>query len=209
VFKVLARIFLKLTGWAMAGEVPTARSYVLIAAPHTSNWDLAYMLAIAWLCDVNIHWMGKHTLFSPPFGWVMKRLGGIPIYRHRRDNIVQQMAEQLTSRGSLVLVVPPEGTRGPAEYWKSGFYHIANLAQVPIVMGYLDYAKKRGGFGPALMPTGDVKTDMKVIRAFYNDKVGKHLDNHGRIRLREEGEDARRSSQPRSTFRTREIRTPL
>lgn len=186
--KAFARFFLKLKGWEMEGEVPTARNYVLIAALHTSNWDLVYMLAFSRLVSVNVHWMGKHTIFSPPFGWVMKRLGGIPIYRHMRNDVVQHMVERLTSGGSLVLAVPPKGTRVSTEYWKSGFYHIANIAQVPIVMGYLDYAKRRGGFGPALMPSGDVKVDMDVIRAFYRDKVGKHPENSDQIRLREEDE---------------------
>ena len=184
--KAFARFVLKLKGWEVDGEVPTARNYVLITAPHTSNWDLFYMLAISKIVNVNVHWMGKHTLFSPPFGWVMRRLGGIPIYRHTRNEVVQQMVERLTSGGSLVLAVPPKGTRGPAEYWKSGFYHIANIAQVPIVMGYLDYAKKRAGFGPDLVPSGDVKADMDVIRAFYRDKVGKHPENSDQARLPEE-----------------------
>ncbi len=186
--KTFARFFLKLKGWEMDGEVPTAQNYVLIAAPHTSNWDALYMLALARLVNVNVRWMVKHTLFNPPFGWVIRRLGGIPIYRHMRNDVVQQMVERLTSGGSLVLVVPAKGTRGPTEYWKSGFYHIANIAQVPIVMGYLDYAEKRGGFGPALVPSGDVKADMDVIRAFYRDKVGKYPENSDQIRLREEDE---------------------
>ena len=108
--KAFARFFLKLKGWEMDGEVPTAQNYVLIAAPHTSNWDALYMLALARLVNVDVRWMVKHTLFNPPFGWVIRRLGGIPIYRHMRNDVVQQMVERLTSGGSLVLVVPAKGT---------------------------------------------------------------------------------------------------
>jgi 1-acyl-sn-glycerol-3-phosphate acyltransferase len=184
--RAFARFVLKRMGWEVDGEVPLAKNYVLITAPHTSNWDLFYMLAIAKLVNVKVRWMGKHTLFTPPLGWATRRLGGIPIYRHLRNDVVQQMVERLTSGASLILAIPPKGTRGPAEYWKSGFYHIANIARVPIVMGYLDYAKRRGGIGPALVPSGDVKADMDVIRAFYSDKVGKYPEHSDQPRLREE-----------------------
>ena len=184
--KFLAGKFLELTGWEPAGAKPAVSRYVMIAAPHTSNWDLPYLLALAWIFDVKVSWMGKHTLFSWPMGWVMRRLGGIPIRRDRRGNMVQQMAAAFRERESLALVVPAEGTRSYVPYWKSGFYHIALAAEVPIVLGYLDFARKRGGFGPAIQPTGDVRRDMDQIRAFYADKVGKHQDQTGEVRLKEE-----------------------
>jgi 1-acyl-sn-glycerol-3-phosphate acyltransferase len=180
--------FLRLTGWEIEGERPRARKFVLIAAPHTSNWDLAYLLALASRYGIKPCWMGKHTLFRPPFGWLMRRLGGIPIRRHLRENVVEQMTRAFAEREELCLTVPPEATRGRAECWKSGFYHIARGARVPIVLGYLDYARKRGGFGPEFHPTGDVVADMDRIRAFYADKVGKHPECFGEIRLREEDE---------------------
>ncbi len=184
--KFLARKFLELTGCEPEGAPPAVARYVMIAAPHTSNWDLAYLLAIARVLDVKVSWMGKHTLFPWPMGWVMRRLGGIPIRRDRRGNMVQQMAAAFRERESLALVVPAEGTRRYVPYWKSGFYHIARAAEVPIVLGYLDFARKRGGFGPAIQPTGDVRGDMDQIRAFYADKVGKHRDQMGEVRLKEE-----------------------
>ena len=184
--KLLARCFLGLTGWAAEGGRPRERRFVLIAAPHTSNWDLPYLLALAAIFDMKISWMGKHVLFRPPLGWLMRRVGGIPIVRHRRGNMVSQMARAFEESESLALVVPAEGTRSYVAQWKSGFYHIARSANVPIVLGYLDYARRRGGFGPALHPTGDIRTDMDEIRDFYADKLGKYPDQFGEVRLKEE-----------------------
>jgi len=186
--RFVADLFLRITGWETEGERPSAAKYVLIAAPHTSNWDLAYLLALAARYGVRPYWMGKHTLFRGPMGPVMRALGGIPVRRHLRENVVQQMARAFTERDELCLTVPPEATRGAAPYWKSGFYHIARTARVPIHLGYLDYARRRGGFGPELVPSGDLVADMDVIRAFYADKVGRHPECFGEIRLREESE---------------------
>jgi 1-acyl-sn-glycerol-3-phosphate acyltransferase len=174
------------TGWQPEGARPSAAKFVLIAAPHTSNWDLLYLLALAAVFGVNVRWMGKHTLFRGPAGPVLRALGGIPIRRHRNENVVQAMARAFAECDELALVVPAEGTRSRAPYWKSGFYHIARSAGVPIVMGYLDYPRRRGGFGPALVPSGDVRADMDRIRAFYADKVGRHPAGSGPVRLREE-----------------------
>ncbi len=184
--KRLARVFLWLTGWEAEGARPAARRYVLIAAPHTSNWDLAYLLALAAVFDVRISWMGKHGLFRPPLGFAMRRLGGIPVVRHRRGDLVAQAARLLGDVDDLALVVPAEGTRGYVAHWKSGFYHIARSAGVPIVLGYLDYARRRGGFGPALLPSGDLRRDMDEIRDFYADKVGRYPEQFGAVRLKEE-----------------------
>ncbi len=184
--KWMARRFLDLMGWEPEGARPRERRFVLIAAPHTSNWDLAYLLAISTVVDVKISWMGKHTLFRPPLGWLMRASGGIPVVRSRSEKLVFQMARAFEKSESLALVVPAEGTRGYVPHWKSGFYHIARRANVPIVMGYLDYASRRGGFGPAIHPTGDVRADMDKIRAFYSDKVGKYPDSFGEVRLKEE-----------------------
>ena len=184
--KLLARAFLWLTGWAPAGQKPAARRYVLIAAPHTSNWDLAYMLAIASTLEVKVAWMGKHQLFWGPMGTVMRKLGGVPVRRDRRNDLVSQMSDRIREADSIALTVPAEGTRGYVPHWKSGFYRIARRAEVPIVLGYLDYPHKRGGFGPELIPTGDVRQDMDEIRAFYADKRGRHPENEGEVRLKEE-----------------------
>lgn len=184
--KGIARGFLKLTGWEAEGFRPAQPKFVLIAAPHTTNWDLAYLLAFAVIFDLRITWMGKHVLFRPPLGWVMRAVGGMPVVRSKRGDLVGQLVKEFESRETLALVVPAEGTRSYTSHWKSGFYHIARGANVPIVMSYLDYARRRGGFGAALLPTGDVREDMDEIRDFYEDIIGKFPDRFGRPQLKEE-----------------------
>ncbi|MDH3641169.1 MAG: 1-acyl-sn-glycerol-3-phosphate acyltransferase [Gammaproteobacteria bacterium] len=181
---------LKLGGWQVEGEIPASGSYVLIAAPHTSNWDFVWTMAIAIVLRVRLSWMGKHTLFKPLIGPLFRRWGGIPIRRRESANRVTEMAAQLRASVSaaepMVLLVPAEGTRSLAAYWKSGFYHIASAAGVPIVLGFLDYGHRRGGFGPTVLPSGDVGRDMDAVRAFYSDCVGKRPEKMGPIRLKEE-----------------------
>lgn len=175
-------------GWKPAGFRPEPSQYVLIAAPHTSNWDFAYLIAFAWYFDLQLGWMGKHTLFRPPLGFVMRALGGLPVRRDKRHHAVEDMAALFDEHPRLGLAVPAEGTRAFVPYWKSGFYHIARTARVPIVMSFLDYREKRGGFGPAFHPSGDVRKDMDAVRAFYADKQGRFPERFGTIRLREEDE---------------------
>ena len=184
--RLLAKGFLRLTGWTSGGRRPASRRYVLIAAPHTSNWDLAYLLAFSAVFGVKIRWMGKHQLFRGPMGGVMRWLGGVPVRRDRKNDLVQQMAEVIRENDVIALTVPAEGTRGYVPHWRSGFYHIARAAQVPIVLGYLDYARKQGGFGPEIVPTGNIRDDMDEIRAFYADKQGLHPELFGEVRLKEE-----------------------
>lgn len=184
--RLIGRTYLSATGWREEGARPEPPQFVLIAAPHTSNWDLPIMMALSFVYDVPIRWVGKHTLFKPPGGWLMTALGGIPIVRHERQSRVQTLAQLFEAYPGLVLTVPAEGTRSRVEYWKSGFYHIAKTAEVPIVCGYLDYARKRGGFGLVIEPSGDLHADMDRIRAFYADKVGKFPEKFGPVRLREE-----------------------
>lgn len=185
--RALGRFLLKLSGWKISGTLPAKEKYVLIAAPHTSNWDLYYMLAIAYALEMKINWMGKDSLFKPPFGFILRWLGGVPIDRSKTNNVVAAMAEEFTKRERLILAVPPAGTRSRREHWKSGFYHIAKSAQVPIVMGYLDYATKTGGFGGALVPGDDIAADMDHMRAFYGSVSGKFPDKESTVRLRDEG----------------------
>ena len=168
--------FLKLTGWKVVGKLPPqAAKSVLIAAPHTSNWDLPYTLMVAFALRLNVYWIGKSSLFKPPFGGVMMWLGGIPVDRSQSNNLVAASSEAIMrASGPLQLIVPPEGTRSGTRYWKTGFYYIAAGAGVPIVMAYLDYDKKIGGLGPVFQTTGDVDADMLAIKAFYAGIKGKN-----------------------------------
>ena len=180
-----------MTGWKPDGARPAPRQYVLIAAPHTTNWDFAYLLAFAEYFEIKLSWMGKDTLFRGPTGAIMRALGGIPVRRHKRENLVMAMARIFDEHEEIGLAVPAEGTRRRVEYWKSGFYHIAVTAGVPIVMSYLDYDKKLGGFGPAFQPSGDIGKDMDAVRAFYDGKKGKYPNSFGPVRLLEEDPAAR------------------
>jgi 1-acyl-sn-glycerol-3-phosphate acyltransferase len=184
--RLIGGAFLKALGWRCEGEAPEAERCVLIAAPHTSNWDFPLMMGMSFVLGMQISWMGKHTIFKPPFGAIMRGLGGVPIERHKRANVVEQMVTRLSGPEPLMLTVPAEGTRGRAEYWKSGFYHIARGADVPVVLAYLDYGRKVGGIGPAIQLTGDMRRDMDVIRAFYADKTARFPEKFGPVRLREE-----------------------
>jgi 1-acyl-sn-glycerol-3-phosphate acyltransferase len=132
--------------------------------------------------------MGKQELFRPPFGWFMRALGGIAIDRGAKHNTVGWAAGLFAADPRLVLGVPPEGTRGKVAYWKSGFYHIARGASVPIGLGYLDYERRITGIGGFVSATGDVRADMDRIRAFYRDIRAKYPDLQGVPRLREEDE---------------------
>jgi 1-acyl-sn-glycerol-3-phosphate acyltransferase len=182
----IARWLLQLTGWQLEGARPEFDRYVLIAAPHTSNWDFPLMLAFAAAFDIRVTWMAKHNLFFWPMGWIMRAMGGMPILRHKNMNVVDAMVATFKTVPHLVLVVPTEGTRNRTEYWKSGFYHIARKAGVPIVPSFLDFGRKRGGFGPALETSGDVRADMQYFRDFYVGMKGKFPDQFGPIRLKEE-----------------------
>jgi 1-acyl-sn-glycerol-3-phosphate acyltransferase len=170
--------FLKGTGWKVEGQLPEKSSKcVFIAAPHTSNWDLPYTLMVAFALNLNIYWMGKAQIFTPPFRNLMMWLGGIPVNREQSNNLVEaSIAALVAADGPLQLVVPPEGTRKKSRYWKTGFYYIALGAGVPIVMAYMDYEKKISGLGPVFLPTGNIEADMLAIKAFYAPFKGRNAD---------------------------------
>ena len=172
----LSRGVLKALGWRVEGSLPAgAAKSVLIAAPHTSNWDLPYTLMVAFCLRLNIHWMGKASIFRWPFGPVMRWLGGIPVRRETSNNLVAASAAAIIAAdGPLQLVVPPEGTRGKTRHWKTGFYFIALQAKVPIVLAYMDYERRISGLGPVFQPTGDVDADMAEIKRFYAPFKGRN-----------------------------------
>ena len=174
----VAFLWLRMTGWKVEGSLPPeAAKAVVIAAPHTSNWDLPYMLVCAFALRMDIYWMGKKSIFKFPFKTLMLWMGGIPVDRAKASNLVAASAEALTTaQGPLQLVVPPEATRAKTRVWKTGFYYIAVAAKVPILMTYLDYSRKTGGIGPLFWPTGDIEKDMPAIRAFYAPFKGKYPD---------------------------------
>ena len=184
--KLVARGILILFGWRMNTENPAISRCVVIAAPHTSNWDFLLMLLFSYAFGLKIKWMGKSPLFVAPFGFFLRHLGGVPVERDRKGKLVASMIELFSKCENLMLVVPVEGTRGYTKYWKSGFYHIAFGAKVPILPTFLDYSRKSGGFGLPLTASGDFKYDMQILRDFYRPFFGRYPKNSGPIRLREE-----------------------
>lgn len=173
----LAIGILKLIGWRAVGRPIENARFVLIAAPHTSNWDFPLMLLVVLKLRLKVFWMGKHSLFPFPFGWFMKWLGGIPIDRSRAHNVVSQTVRQYQENQELIVLVPPEGTRSKVKRWKTGFYHIASNAGVPVLMGYVDVSKKEAGLADFFYPSGDIDADLPAIQAFYADKVGINPEN--------------------------------
>ncbi|MEM6734230.1 MAG: lysophospholipid acyltransferase family protein [Myxococcota bacterium] len=184
--KRIATALLGLVGWATEGELPPFKKAVVIAAPHTTNWDGIFLVLVANAMGARFAWIGKDSLFRGPFGWIFYRMNGVPIDRRGRQSMVEQMAAHFESRDELLLAIAPEGTRKLRPHWRSGFYHIATTAKVPIVCGYLDYKRRRGGIGPTIHPTGNPIEDMGRIREFYADITGKYPNDFGPIRLKEE-----------------------
>ncbi|MBS2017094.1 MAG: 1-acyl-sn-glycerol-3-phosphate acyltransferase [Deltaproteobacteria bacterium] len=179
---------LRTVGWKFEGGIPFEKKYVCLAFPHTSNWDGALLVGLCQSIGLEMSWMIKNDWTRGPMGAVLRPLGAIGIDRSGSHNVVQQMIDEMKSKDALVLGIPPEGTRKRSEYWKSGFYHIALGAKVPVVPGYLDYGRKRAGLGDPIHLTGDVRADMDAIRAFYAKvaPVGRVPGDVGPIRLRDE-----------------------
>lgn len=181
VLRTICRIFsvimLRLLGWRLDGEFPKLDKYVLIGAPHTSNWDFPFTLMFCFAGRAKLYWMGKHTLFAGPLGPVMRWLGGVPVNRRQKNSLVEQMVGRMQSSRQLVLAIPPEGTRSQVKEWKTGFYHIAYGAGVPIALAYLDFKTRRGGVGKLFYPSGNIEKDLPEIREFYRGITGKNPQN--------------------------------
>ena len=187
----LGHVYMRRLGWKLVGSVPTSLDRaVFIAAPHTTNWDLANMLAVSWVLQVKMSWLGKDSLFSAPGGVVLKWLGGLPVDRSGPHGLVGEAARLLRETpDGLWLAVPPSGTRGFRDRWRSGFYHIAREANVPILCGFIDYERKEMGILDHFVPTGDIKADMDRVRAAYAGVKGKFPQLQSTIVLKDEGED--------------------
>lgn len=182
--RVLSIVILKVMDWKIR-EVPIPSSkYILIGAPHTSNWDFFIGFMAMTAVGLKLGWVGKHTIFRKPFGWFMKWLGGIPVDRGRSRNFVEQVVQSFASHEKLIVAIAPEGTRKKTEYWKSGFYHIAHTAGIPIVLGFVDYGKKTGGFEKFIIPTGEMEKDLTFISDYYKSVTAKFPANFGPVRFK-------------------------
>ncbi len=166
--------YLGLSGWKVRGDFPDIGKAVLIAAPHTSNWDGINMLATAGFYRVKLRWMGKKSLTRGPFGSVIKWLGCVPIDRTAANDVVRVMADAFAAEPRMILAIPPEGTRSAAREWKTGFYHIARAASVPLILSVLDYGTKTISLAAIIRPSGDYDADLAVIQSYYARAKGKH-----------------------------------
>ncbi|MBN2297931.1 MAG: lysophospholipid acyltransferase family protein [Deltaproteobacteria bacterium] len=173
VLRFVSRFLLGIKGWRVVGPLPDHKKYVIIAAYHTSNWDFFIGICAAFLLRIQTYWIGKDTLFRPPFDRFFRWLGGIPINRSSSQNMVDRIIQIFEGHENMIIALAPEGTRKKKPYWKSGFYHIAVGARIPIVLAFIDYPSKSCGIGEVFYPTGDMEADMKEIRAFYSRFMGK------------------------------------
>lgn len=174
--RFMANVCLKISGWRISGAFPKDRKMVLVGGPHTSNWDFVMMCLCAMHLRVRTNWIGKDALFKPPFGWIMRRLGGISVNRSKANDTVSQVVEHFENHDDMILVITPEGTRGKVQKWKSGFYWMAKGANVPIVLFYADYKLKILGCGPVIQPSGDYEADVAQMKAFMATKTPKNPD---------------------------------
>ena len=161
-------------GWKMDVNLPNGyEKCVVIAAPHTSNWDFVFSLAVFFKLDIPVRFLAKKELFIWPFKELLKSLGGLAVQRNKKLKLVDTIIDMFNQNEKLMLMIPAEGTRSKVERWKTGFYHAALGAKVPVLLGYLDYKTKTAGFGPLLHLTGNPATDAGTIKAFYKNKAGK------------------------------------
>lgn len=176
----LACRIMKTCGWRIEGQLPQLPKFVVVGAPHTSNWDFPVAMMALFAFRLKASWMGKDSLFrgilKPFFLW----LGGIPIDRSKSNNVVKRSVQIFNLNDKMVMLIPPSGTRRKTTAWKTGFYYIALGANVPIVLGYADFHRKICGIGPVFYPTGDVETDIERIQSFYSNITAKYPEKQFR-----------------------------
>lgn len=182
--KSLVRLGLRLIGWRCEGRPPEVERCVMVAFPHTSNWDLVFLFCYGILCDVPLCFAIKQSAMRGWLGRFLTYMGGIPIDRSQHHSQVHQLASAIQSRPRILLCVTPEGTRKRASYWKTGFYVTALEAGVPLFLAFVDGQRKAFGTGPLVVPSGDIYADMKKIRDFYGDIRGIYPDQTSPIEVK-------------------------
>ena len=174
----------RLSGWKIDYTLPDDKKMLIIFYPHTSNSDAIHAVLAAFALGLRPNWLIKNDWYRPPFRKLVRNLGAIPIERNKNENKVEQIAEAIRQADRIILGLSPEGTRSKTDFWRSGFYHIARLANIPIHFGFIDYPSKTVGAAPGFIPSGDIEADLEKIRTFYADKRGKHPERVGPIRFR-------------------------
>ncbi len=179
--QALAKFIFRAGGWKTVGEVPDLEKAVFIAAPHTSNWDGFWLLVYKVAINVDVRFLGKHTLFWWPLGAILKSFGAMPIDRSHAGNVVPQLIDAFEKTDHLFLALSPEGTRKWIPYWKTGFYRIADAAKVPIVLAFIDYKEKQIGIGPTLPVGQPLDEVLDTISKFYAPFIGRCPEKQGPI----------------------------
>ncbi|MBN1666203.1 MAG: lysophospholipid acyltransferase family protein [Anaerolineales bacterium] len=183
--QIVSRWIFQSIGWRTSVIHPGTARFVMIGAPHTSNWDFFLMLLMMSAERIPIRWLGKDTLFKWPLGALMRSLGAIPVNRRESTRLVDQIAALFAEKDDLIIGISPEGTRKRTAHWRTGFYYIALKAEVPIVMAYIDYQHKVCGLGPSFKPSGDIHADFELIREFYTGIMGKYPHKQGAIEIKD------------------------
>lgn len=178
--KFLSALVFKILGWSVVNHCQIPDKCVIIAAPHTSNWDFLIGRCYWYLNDVDAKYFIKSELFLPFLGELIKLNGGIPVYRKSKNNVVDQMVNYFNNNKNFILGMSPEGTRKKVDKWKTGFYHIALKAKVPIVLLKLDYSTKEVGVFNLFLPNGNFDKDMLFIQNKYENFKGKNLKNYNK-----------------------------
>lgn len=178
----LVRKVLGVLGWQLVGEPPVAPRCVIVFAPHTSNWDFPLLLLVRIAYGRSVKYLAKHTLMRFPFGWFFRWTGAIPVRRSHPHQLVADLSGVFERSTELWLALSPEGTRQKTDHWKSGFYHLALQAGVPVLLAFIDASRKHCGLGPLLELSGDPERDLDAIRSFYADKRGIVPANASEIR---------------------------
>jgi 1-acyl-sn-glycerol-3-phosphate acyltransferase len=165
---------LNAAGWRIAGALPDLPKFVIIVAPHTSNWDFPVGVAAMFSLDLVIHWFGKDSLFIPPIGWIFRKLGGRPVRREAPEGVVAEVAEMIRAEHQFLLALAPEGTRKRVAQWRTGFYRIAEAADIPIVPVWFDWSRREIGIGRPVRATGDIDADIASLVALYRPEMARN-----------------------------------
>lgn len=165
---------MKLLGWKITGSLPNLSKFVLIGGPHTSNWDFVYGVLSMFSLGLDVHWIGKHTIFIPPFDWILRKFGGVPVNRQNPGTLFRDVLNGFENNHAFVLGLSPEGTRSKVSQWKPGFHRIAKSAGVPIVPAAIDFHLKVVHFGPPFIPTDNFNRDVEQFKAHFSSFTPKH-----------------------------------
>ncbi len=174
-FRAIGRFAMRVAGWTFVGELPPIRKFVIVVAPHTSNWDFFVGLAAKLALDLDAHWFGKDTLFRGPMGAFMRAIGGRPVHRGAPEGMVLAMAETIRWEAQFVLVIAPEGTRKAVAQWRTGFYRIAQAADIPIVPVWFDWSRREVGIGQPMRASGDLAADVSALQSLYRPDMSRNV----------------------------------